>query len=296
MRRLAVHAVGFGILSSIFYAGPAAAAGSCPDGQVPVAGPGQICIPAADLGSSGEGGGGSGTVTPGSGTGGGDTGPSACSRYEPVSPAPQAGAPEWGDHTPDEGRLVLCVPPGAGNPTYVFMPNGDELPPDPADLARKALDELKLATPDVHLAPAPPDQTYVGLDTWLWMPPGQWATLKKSVTAGDTSVTVAAAPKSVLWDMGPSSTTCYSAGREWKPKQMPPGSKTDCSYKYTKVSDFEPGQKFQVSATITYQANWTCNGECVADEGDLGDVPSAPGGAAISVGEHQSIVISGGKK
>ncbi len=297
MRRLTGCAAGFAIFSSIFFASPAAAAaGSCPDGQVPAPGPGQICIPAADPGSPGGGGGGGGGTTPGGATGGGDTGPSACSRYEPVSPAPQAGAPEWGGHSPDKGRLVLCIPQGVGNPTYVFVPNGDAPPPDPAELARKALDALKLETPDIHLAPAPPAQTYVGLDTWLWMPPGQWATLKKSVTAGDTTVTVVAAPKSVLWDMGPSSTTCYSAGRVWKPKQMPPGSTTDCSYEYTKISDFEPGKKFRISATITYQAEWTCEGECLADEGDLGEVPSAAGGAAISVGERQSVVISGGKK
>lgn len=298
MRRVAaVLGVTFvaALLPSATYAGDA-----CPGGTVPsTGGPlGTICIPASDAGSGGggSGGGNSGGGNMGGGGGNGESGPGACSRHEPLEPQPPANSEYWGGHTPDEGRLVLCIPQGAGNPTYVFVPNGDAPPPDPAELARKALDELKLATPDVHLAPAPPAQTYVGLDTWLWMPPDQWATLKKSVTAGDTTVTVVAVPRSVLWNMGPSSTTCYSAGREWKSKQMPPGSKTDCSYKYTEISDFEPGKKFRISATITYQVNWTCEGECLADQGDLGEVPSAPGGAAISVGERQSVVISGGKK
>ena len=297
MRHLGGHSAAFAIVSSILIASPAAAASSCPDGQVPAPGPGQICIPAADPGSPGGGGGsGGGTGTPGGGTGGGASGPGACSRYESVSSPPQAGAPEWGGHSPDEGRLVLCIPQGTGNPTYVFVPNGDAPPPDPAEMARKALDELKLATPAVQMAPAPPAQTYVGLDTWLWMPPGQWATLTKSVTAGDTTVTVKAVPKSVLWDMGPSSTTCYSAGREWKTKQMTKGSTTDCSYKYTKISDFEPGKKFRVAATITYQVDWTCDGECVSDEGNLGEVPGPAGGTGITVGERQSVVVSGGEK
>jgi hypothetical protein len=271
----------------------------CPDGTVPSSGgpAGTICIPAVDPGSGGSG---SDADGPGGGTGGGGTGepsgPDPCTRYEPLEPQPPASSQYWGGNSPDDGRLVLCIPPGAGNPTYVFVPDGDDPPPDPAELGRKALGQLKLLTPEVHLAPAPPAQTYVGLDTWLWMPPGQWSSLKKSVKAGDTTVTVTAVPKSVLWDMGPGSTTCYSAGRVWKTKEMPTGSTTDCSYKYEKISDFEPGKKFKVAATITYQVDWTCDGECLSDEGTLGEVPGPAGGAAISVGERQSVVVSGGKK
>ncbi len=294
MQRVAI-AVATLVAAALTWPTASFAGSSCPSGSVPAAGGGGICIPAIDPGSGGGGGGGGGG-TPGTGTGGGESGPSACARYEPVDPQPPINSPYWGGKSPDDGRLVYCIPQGAGQPTYVFVPNGDAPPPDPADLARKALDELKLATPDAHLAPAPPAQTYVGLDTWMWMPPGQWSTLKKSVKAGDTTVTVVAVPMSVLWDMGPGSTTCYSAGREWKPKQMPKGATTDCSYKYTKISDFEPGKKFQISSTITYQANWTCDGECLANEGDLGQVPGPAGGAAISVGERQSVVVSGGKK
>lgn len=298
MRRLAVGAGVTALVVGTLLAGPAMATGSCPDGQVPLPGPGSICIPAVDPGTpgGGENTGGNTGGGPGGGSGGGAPEVSPCRRTEPVSPQPQAGAPEWGGNSPADGRLVLCIPQGAGNPTYLFVPNGEDPPPDPAELARKALDELKLATPDVHLAPAPPDQTYVGLDTWLWMPEGQFANLEKSVTAGDTTVTVTAVPKSVLWDMGPSSTTCYSAGRVWKSNQMPKGSTTDCSYKYTKISDFEPGKKFKVSSTITYQVDWTCDGDCLVDDGTLGQIPGPAGGAAISVGERQSVVVSGGKK
>lgn len=287
------------LTSAALTVGPAMA---CPEGEVSTPGGGGIiCIPAADPGDGGDGGeSGSG---PGSGEGDGGTpeplDPTGCFLTY-IDPQPNADSEAWAGHSPDEGalyyrRCYLGNDP-QGQP-IVFVPDGEEPPPpDPAELARKALDEMQLKTPNVQLAPAPPEQTYVGLDTWLWMPPGQWVSLDKSVTAGDTTVTVTAVPESVLWDMGPSTTTCYSAGREWKFKQMPAGSTTDCSYKYTKISDFEPGKKFRVSSTITYQVDWTCDGDCLADDGTLGQVPGPAGGAAISVGERQSVVISGGKK
>jgi len=150
-----------------------------------------------------------------------------------------------------------------------------------------------LVVPDVRLAPAPPERTFVGLETWLWMPAGQWSTLRKSVSAGATTVTVAAVPQRVVWDMGPSSTTCRSAGRVWKVGEMPTHASTDCSYTYTKVSDFEPDQKFRVSATITYRVDWTCSGSCLAGEGTLGNVDGLPGTASISVGERQSVIVNG---
>lgn len=273
---------------------------ACADGEVPApGGAGEICIPATDPGGGGSGG---ETGGPGGGGGGG-----AEPIYDPdgcfltyITPQPDANNPAWGGHTPEEGALYFRRCHGGNDPEgtpVVFVPQGEEPPPpDPADLARKALGRLRLATPDVHLAPAPPARTYVGLDTWLWMPPGQWSSLKKSVKAGDTTVTVTAAPKSVLWDMGPGSTTCYSAGRVWKTKEMPKDSTTDCSYKYEKISDFEPGKKFRIAATITYQVDWTCDGECLSDEGTLGEVTGPAGGAAVSVGERQSVVVSGGKR
>src|SRR5699024_7893677 len=121
--------------------------------------------------------------------------------------------------------------------------------------------------------------------TWLWMPATQWTSLSKSVTAGSTTVQVTATPQRAVWDMGPGSTTCGSARHVWKVGHMPDGSKTDCSYTYSRVSDFEPGKKFDISATITYHVEWTCSGDCLADQGSLGDVDGLPGTSTIGVSE-----------
>lgn len=306
MRRLGVL---IGTFLIVTLAPAVASAAGCSEGTVPTPGPGggTICIPAIDPGGAGE---------HDAGGGGGSTGSTKCV-YEGVdiacqdplrgtwsnshncyllgvSPQPPSGAEEWQGRSSSEGSLYVCIRPGIpGNPTYVFVPGGTA-PPDPAVLARRALGELRLVVPDVHLAPSPPARTYVGLKTWLWMPAGQWSPLSKSVTAGATTVRVVAAPWRVVWDMGPGSTTCHSAGRVWRVGQMPAGSATDCSYTYTTVSDFQRSKNFTVSATITYQVDWTCSGTCLVGEGTLGEVDGLPGTSAIAVGERQSVVVNGG--
>ena len=304
MRRLSLGllavVVALGALVAI--ASPAAA---CPDGDTPVPGTGgQICIPAEDPGSP---------ATSGPGGGGG---PQTCTyegRQIPcqdpmrgnwyqsrgcyillISPQPDPASEVWNalGGSPQDGRIFLCIRPGTtGTQSMVFIRGGSA--PDPAVLARKALGELRLVVPDVHLAPSPPARTYVGLKTWLWVPAGQWSPLSKSVTAGATTVRVVAVPRRVVWDMGPGSTTCHSVGRVWRVGQMPAGSATDCSYTYATVSNFQRSKKFTVSATITYQVDWTCSGTCLAGEGTLGEVDGLPGTSAIAVGERQSVVVNG---
>jgi hypothetical protein len=158
-------------------------------------------------------------------------------------------------------------------------------------LARRALERMALTVPEVHLAPAPPAKTYVGLETWLWLPAQQWATLRESVTAGATTVMVTAEPRRVVWDMGAGSTVCYDAGRVWVVGQMSETSTTSCQYTYDRVSDFQPGQRFEVAATIIFRADWTCSGDCLADSGSLGEVEGLPGTSAIRVSERQSVNV-----
>lgn len=268
---------------------PATAAGGCPGGTVPSPVVGGVCIPAADPGNPGNGGSSSDSDT-GSGDGGAsdDAGTDPC-RWSLASPQPPASAPEWQGHSPDDGDLWMCVLPVHGNPVFQFRPDGEEAPPDPAVLARRAVGELRLTVPDIHLAPAPPAKTYVGLETWLWMPATQWSTLTKSVTAGSTTVTVSAVPKRVVWNMGTGTTTCFDAGKPWDAGRMPRGASTSCKYVYDLVSDFQTNGRFEVTSTITFDVGWQCSGNCLASEGSLGEVEGLPGLAAISVGERQSV-------
>lgn len=279
---------------------------SCPPGQVPTnPGNGWLCVPAVDPGNEGGDQGGGSTE----GTGGG--GPATCTRdgaeipctsdlgvwfadygcYGNQVPDPPPGDIRWGDNDPSEGSIWLCNNPLDGDPLYFFVPNGQNpVLVDPAVLAQRALDRVQLATPTVHMAPQSPLMSYVGLETWLWMDPGQWDTLSLTVTAGPTSVTVTAEPARATWDLTAGSTTCTSPGRAWV-RGMSSSEQTDCSYTFDQVSDSQSEDAFPVTSTLTYQADWTCSGACLTPDGTLGEVDGLPGNAAIRVGERQSVVI-----
>lgn len=273
----------------------------CPDGETPAPGPGggTICVPAQDPGSPGDPGG------PGDNNGGVSTCPSApggqCTDgnggvwmnppgaycYGPTEPPPPASDPAWGDHDPSEGSIYQCPGPPI---TYIFVGNGQAPLPDPRVLARRALDQLVLAVPAIHIAPDPPLATYVGLETWLWLPEAQWDSLSLTVTAGATSVTVTATPVRVDWNLTEGTTSCDSAGRPWQ-RGMSDDARTDCSYTFSTLSDGQPDGRYAVSATIAYAATWTCSGACLLDNGDLGEVPSLTSSDAIEVDERQSVVV-----
>lgn len=144
--------------------------------------------------------------------------------------------PAWEGHT--DGEVWMCALIDDTTPTTTFWvpPGGPASPlPDPGELAQQAMGLLRLETAEIHLAPAYPDPTIVGVENWLWLPEGQWRPLTKTVTAGGTSVTVTARPENVLWDMGPELTTCFDAGRPWR-AGMGDEAVTRCGYTYRETS------------------------------------------------------------
>lgn len=203
------------------------------------------------------------------------------------------GEPEWQGHT--VGSLWNCMGSGPdqmpGISEIFWLATGDgPTVVDPRVLAEEAFAQMQLATPSIHMAPSPPEKTYVGLDTWLWMGQSQWQTLTRSASAGATSVEVTAKVVSARWDMGEGTKGCPSAGRPWV-KGMPDSASTDCSYKFSKVSDFEPNKEFKVGVHLVYQVDWECSGVCLVGSGTLGQHNGPTAGSSIRVGERQTVVI-----
>lgn len=286
-----------------------AAERECPPGEVaqPVPGHGTICVTATDPGDGGS-------STPGGTTH--STGTAMCTSEgkqvpcvtghgvwfashqcyaQPMQPQPSPDSPAWQGHSPEAGQVWVCsVYPGPGTGGYWFFVSNGEEPAlvDPGDVAQNAVDQLPLAVPVVHLAPSPPDMTYVGLDTWLWIDAAQWSDLSMTVTAGGTTVTVLAQTIRVEWDLTEGSVDCGSAGRPWTPG-LTATSRTDCSYVFRTVSDRRARGGFEVSATLVYDVRWTCSGACLQQSGSLGEVEGLPGRSSIRVGERQSVVING---
>lgn len=290
MRRLSVLLSALLALAATF-ATPVFASSECPPSTQPVdSGAGRICIPVTDPGS------GPGAPSDPGGGGGSETvGEMKCG-YELAAPQPPSTDPIWDGHSPEDGRIFLKICPGyIGSLPLVFIPNGEDPEPiDPSVLARSVLDTLDLATAQVQLAPRPPKRTYVGLDTWMWIPSTQWTSIAKSVTAGSTTVSVTARPVRVDWDMGTGRTVCDGPGHAWREGVMGSGAESPCVYRYTRVSDFEPTGRFPVTAQITYTVTWMCTGNCTVSDGSLGEVQGLAGRSAVEVGERQSVVVNGG--
>lgn len=290
MRRLSALLITVFTLA-VSLAAPVVASAECPPSTAPVDnGAGRICIPVTDPGSD--------PGMPSDPVDAGDPGTDMRCGYILATPQPPGTDPIWGEHSPDDGKIYLKICPGyIGSSPLVFIPNGEEPEPiDPAVLAQSALDTLDLATAQVRLAPRPPQRTFVGIDTWMWIPTSQWSDLTKSVSAGPLTVTVVARPVRVDWDMGIGRTVCSGPGREWLDGAMTAGARSPCTYRYTRVSDFEQNGAFPIAAQITYAATWSCSGGCTVSEGSLGEVQGLAGQSAIEVGERQSVVVNGGEQ
>lgn len=300
-------------------AAPGAADPGCGPSEIPqeIPGQGTICVPARDPGDADG-----GEASPGADPAVGGAGAAPCKAAGgkeipcslngltwfsahtcyagAITPPPPSTDPFWpAGQGPDTGAQYHCQLQSDGSPfpdaaLIFFVATGDApvVLIDPAVMAQRALDKMQLATPNIHAAPQPPAMTYVGLETWLWIDPRQWKALELTVTAGATSVAVTAAPVHATWDLTTGSTTCTSAGRAWV-DGMSNVEKTDCSYTWEHTSDGQPEDAYPISSTLTYQVDWTCSGACLANAGTLGEVNGLPGGAAIRVGERQSVVIGG---
>lgn len=162
---------------------------------------------------------------------------------------------------------------------------------DAGALARKIRDRLDLTAPQIHTSPEAPVKALVGLETWLWLPEGQWRPIRESATLGGATATVTAEPIQTRWDMGEAAKACPNPGREWR-KGLGQNASTPCGYTYKHTSAHEPSDKYQVSAVIRYRITWTCQGNCSAPAGDLGTLDSNPDTAALEVSERQSVVVN----
>lgn len=288
----------------------ASADGQCPSGQDPVATEGGvICVVVADPGTPDHPG------SPGKSSGGGTDSAPGCFKKggtevpcatelgawwpghqcyaEPYDAPP--GSPAWRGHT--NGSLSACSTCGtAGAATNCTVqaiwtaPGQQPGPPAPGELASVAVGQMPLARAVAHTAPQAPDHTFVGVENWLWVPQNQWATLSKTVTADNTSVAVTAEPRQVVWDLGPETITCYTAGSVWH-VGMTDAAQTNCGYTYGASSGSQPGGRFTVSATIRYAVRWACAGACSIAAGDLGLVDAPAGTSTLEVRQRQTVVI-----
>jgi hypothetical protein len=147
------------------------------------------------------------------------------------------------------------------------------------DVAYNARNRLVLPAPHVHTAPR--GKTFVQLRTALWVNRGDFQRETAVAEVPGQVVTAVASPKDITWNMGDGHTvTCTTAGAR---------NGTDCGYLYERSSANQPGGRYAISVTVTWDISWTCDGDCDADTGNFADpTTSMTTNTTLGVGEVQT--------
>lgn len=177
------------------------------------------------------------------------------------------------------GNTAPMPCPGAVNCNALAAGAGAPPPRIPTiDVAYNAENQLALPAPTVHTSPE--GKTYVELRTGLWVDPGDFGREEAPASVPGQTVTAIATPKSITWNMGESTVTCQTAGG---PKD------TSCGYTYKRSSADQPGGKYAIAVTATWEVYWTCQGACDAPQGTY-DQPtmSMTTHTTLAVGEVQT--------
>jgi hypothetical protein len=137
----------------------------------------------------------------------------------------------------------------------------------PAPAAPTTLDWVEVARSSAGLRPpvvhtAPDGKTFVRMRTSLWVDGYDVVKTRPVGEPGQQMVQATATPVSVTWNLGESKKTCNN-----------PGSKDGkaCNYTFRRASAGQPGGAYQITATITWNLTWECDGPaCDPQGGELG--------------------------
>lgn len=189
------------------------------------------------------------------------SGESHCT-WEAADPNDPPGIPgifEHGGNQDFDWYVKECIDPRRQLSRELIGVPAEAPPVDPVALRETAVDRLGLPAPSVSLNP--PEEPVVHVETWLWIDDELWRTHRESVSAGGVTVSVAATPERVVWDMGNGDTVvCDGPGTPYDPDRPAEEQSTDCSYVYRHSSAGQPGDTYPVTATVQWAASWQVAG------------------------------------
>jgi hypothetical protein len=264
--------------------------GGCGAGGYP-AGYGVWCQSGtASPGSTGASGAGNGPAAPAPGGGGGPA-------YTPCAFFPIAG---------DATHMIQVCPPGQssghngivyGATTTVVPVGGNAGGPaaaapqvTPQQLLQWARSKLSLPLPGIRTAPPRGSEGLVGLPEWFWVDPGQWHPVTARVAVGAVWAQVTARPARITIRPGTGATvTCPGPGTPYNPGLPAQAQHSDCTFTYGQSSDGLPGNAYQASATVTWDASWQGSGGAGGALGPAGQTAAFP----VPVAEAQSLNQAG---
>lgn len=202
----------------------------------------------------------------------------------PVSPQP---APPPGQ-TDQDGDWHNCIQPAGylGSNQPVWVEAGETLI-DPAVLAQRAIAFMNLDPITIGIVPEPgPNRVgLVGLPVWMWVEdqaPNTYGPITASASQGPVSVTATAKVSSIVWDMGDGTkVTCTGPGTPYEDRYGKQDSPT-CGHRYEQMSDDQPDDAYQVTATSHWVVEWSGGGQSGTIELDITTEP-----LPIRIGEAQ---------
>ncbi len=205
----------------------------------------------------------------------------------PVSPLPPFSDPNWDGHT--DGRLYYCRITGydVGTPLIIWLPAATP-PPDPEQLARRAVEQMQLKPITIGIAPKddPDSVGLVGMPIWLWaVDPGDQTIgpISRSVSEGGYTVSATAEVERIRWSMGDGGVkTCTGPGTPYNLKYGITKS-PDCGYRYEKQGEF----------AVTARSDWLVRWSGIGESGTFRLALSES--TQVVIGELNVLTVSEGR-
>ncbi|MEU8012219.1 hypothetical protein [Micromonospora parva] len=146
--------------------------------------------------------------------------------------------------------------------TLADPPAGFGAPPDPEELARRALASIKLLPAPLKVAPRKSiGPGLVGLPVWMWAAPSTsyFGPLTASASDRDVTVSIEAKVREIVWDMGnQEQVSCDGPGTPYDPKgERAGGTSPDCGYD----KGYQKADTYRVTATTYWTVTWSGGGE-----------------------------------
>ncbi|KPM50422.1 hypothetical protein ACG83_40245 [Frankia sp. R43] len=164
------------------------------------------------------------------------------------------------------------------------------VPPSPEVMAQRAVSRLVLPALALGLSPGADVVQTVGVPVWLWVATASWEPVSATASVPGVSVTATARPVSVAWDFGTGGQVrCAGPGRAFRPGVDDPAAGSECSITFARGSAGQPGGRFAMTVTVTWQVSWAGAGQT----GDAAGLTSQTA-ASVAVGESQGLVLAGG--
>ncbi len=176
-----------------------------------------------------------------------------------IVPPPDFSYPAWEGRT--TGSLYYCRVTGldVGSPVVIWIDSSTS-PPDPEELARRAVNQMQLKPITIGIVPNddPDSVGLVGMPIWLWVasPSDQtMGPISRSASEGGYTVTATAEVERVRWSMGDGGVkTCTGPGTPYKLRYGITESPT-CGYRFEKQGEFT------VAARSDWLVRWSGIGE-----------------------------------